>query len=127
MKQQKDDFLHFMAVDAWQMARKTPEVPSDPSPHSLLKRRWLLARLFLQADPTWLVAPDDIIKTLRTFITLRKAEFYVPLLEDTKRMQLLKTEDAQALCEYAKEIGSDLAVATMCKAFFAPPPPRAEA
>ena len=81
----------------------------------------------MQADPTWLVAPDDIIKTLQTFITLRKAEFYVPLLEDTKRMQLLKLEDAQALREYAEKIGADLAVTTICKAFFAPPPPPAEA
>ena len=108
------------------MARKTPEVPSDPSPHSPLKRRWLLARLFLQADPTWLVAKDDILKTLRTFITLSQAEFYVPLPED-KRMKLLKPEDAEALRDYAKKIGSDLAVATICKTFFAPPPPPAEA
>ena len=126
---QKDVFLRFMAVDAWQMARKTTEMPNDSSCHSALKRRWLLARLFLQADPTWLVAKDVIIETLQTFIALRvrKAEFYVPLLEDTKRMALLNIEDAQALREYAnlKKIGSNLAVATICKAFFAPPPPPA--
>ena len=40
---QKDDFLRFIAVDAWQMARKTPEVRGDPSRHSPLKRRMLLA------------------------------------------------------------------------------------
>ena len=72
---QKDDFLRFMAVDAWQMARKTPEVPNDPSRHSPLKRRLLLARLILQADPTWLVDKASIIETLQTFIVLRKAEF----------------------------------------------------
>ena len=127
VKEQPGDFLHFMAVDAWQMARKTPEVPSDPSPHSQLKHRWLLARLFLQADPNWLVTPNVIIETLRTFITLRKAEFYVPLLEDTTHMKLLQREDAEALRKYAEEIGSDLAVATICKVFFAPPPPPAEA
>ena len=95
-------------------------------PHSPLKRRWLLARLLLQADPNWLLAPNDIIETLRTFITLRKAEFYVPLLED-KRMQLLKPEDAVALREHAEKIGSNLAVATISRVFFAPPPPPPEA
>ena len=125
--QQKDDFLHFMTVDAWQMARMIPEVPSDPSPHSPLKRRWLLARLLLQADPNWLVTRDDILKTLRTFITLRKAEFYVPLLEDKTRMQLVGREDAVALCDYARDIGSDLAVATISRVFLPPPPPPAEA
>ena len=63
--QQKDDFLHFMTVDAWQMARMIPEVPSDPSPHSPLKRRWLLARLLLQADPNWLLAPNPSKRPLR--------------------------------------------------------------
>ena len=122
---QKDDFVRFMAVDAWQMARKTPEVPSDPSCHAPLKRRLLLARLFLQADPTWLVDKASIIETLQTFIALRKSEFYVPLLEDTKRMALLNLDDAQALRAYAEKTGSEFAVATVCKTFFAPPPPPA--
>ena len=122
---QKDDVLLFMAVDAWQMARKTPEVPNDPSCHAPLKCRLLLARLFLQAGPTWLVEKASIIETLQTFIVLRKAEFYAPLLEDTKRMALLDGEDALALREYAEKMDSELAVATVCKTFFAPPPPPA--
>ena len=123
MSDQKDDFLRFMALDAWQMARKTPEVPNDPSRHSPLKRRVLLARLLLQADPTWLVDKASIIETLKTFIVFRKAEFYVSLLEDTKRMALLDGEDALALREYVETVGSKLAVDTVCKTFFAPPPP----
>ena len=30
VEQQQDDFLHFITVDSWQMARMIPEVPSDP-------------------------------------------------------------------------------------------------
>ena len=93
MSDQKDDFLRFMEVDARQMARKTPEVPNDPSCHALLKHRLLLARLFLQADPTWLVEKASIIETLQTLIVFRKAEFYVPVLEDSKRMALLDRSD----------------------------------
>ena len=125
MSDQKDDFLRFMAVDAWQMSRKTPEVPNDPSCHAPLKCRLLLARLFLQADPTWLVDRASKIETIQTFIVLRKAESYVPLLEDTKRMALLDGGDALALREYAEKMGSELAVATVCKTLFAPPPPPA--
>ena len=127
VSEQKDDFLLFMAVDAWQMARKTPEVPNDPSCHAPLKCRLLLARLFLQAGPTWLVEKASIIETLQTFIVLRKAEFYVPLLQDTKRMALLDGGDALELREFAEKMGSELAVATVCKTFFAPPPAPASA
>ena len=41
-------------------------------------------------------------------------------------MQLLKPEDAEALREHAEKIGSDLAVATISRVFFAPPPPSPE-
>ena len=45
-------------------------------------------------------------------------------------MQLVLREDAVALRDYAKEIGSDLAVDTshtICKVFLPPPPHPAEA
>ena len=122
---QRDDFLRLKAVDAWQMARKTPEVRDDPSRHSPLKRRVLLTRLLLEADPTWLVDKASIIETLQTFIVFHKAEFYVTLLEDTKRMALLNSEDALALREYTEKVGSKLAVDTVWKTFFAPPQPPA--
>ena len=99
---QKDDFLCFIAVDAWQMARKTPEVRDDPSRHSPLKRRVLLAKLLLESDPDWLVEKASIIEFLQAFRVLRKAEFYGPLLEDTKRMALLDGEDALALRAFTK-------------------------
>ena len=57
-------FDRFIAVDAWQMARKTQdsghggqEVCDDPSPHSPPKRRVLLAKLLSEADPKWLIEP----------------------------------------------------------------------
>ena len=40
-------------------------------------------------------------------------------------MALLNGEDALALHEYAEKVGSKLAVDTVCKTFFAPPPPPA--
>ena len=121
---QKDDFLRFMAVDAWQMARKTPEVPNDPSCHSPLKRHLLLARaarLFLKAEPTWLVDKASIIETLKTFIVFRKAEFYVTLLEDTKRMALRDSADALALREYAEKVAASSRW-TRCARRFSPRP-----
>ena len=84
-----------------------------------------MAKLLLEADPTWLVEKASIIETLQAFIGLRKAEFYGPLLEETKHMALLNIEDAVALREYAENVGSKLAVDTVCKTFFAPPPPQA--
>ena len=90
--------------------------------HAQLKRRLVLARLL---DPTWLVEKVSIIETLQTFIVLSKAEFYVQLLEDTKRMALLDGKDALELRWYSEKMGSELAVATVCKTFFAPPPPPA--
>ena len=127
---QKDDFLHFMAVDAWKTARKTQEVPNDPSCHAQLKRRLLLARLFLQADPTWLVEKVSIIETLQTFIVLSKAEFYVPvvpLLEDTKRMALLDGGDALELREFARRRWAASSRWPRCARRFSPRPrPRLE-
>ena len=79
----------------------------------------------MQADPTWLVDKASIIETLKTFIVFRKAEF--TLLEDTKRMALLESEDALALRAYAEKVGSKLEVDTVYKTFFAPPPPPASA
>ena len=79
----------------------------------------------MQADPTWLVEKVSIIETLQTFIVLSKAEFYVQLLEDTQRMALLDGKDALELRWYSEKMGSELAVATVCKTFFAPPPPPA--
>ena len=81
----------------------------------------------MEADPTWLVDKASIIKTIQTFIVFRKADFYVTLLEDTTRMALLNSEDALALRECAEKVGSKLAVDTVCKTFFAPPPPPASA
>ena len=79
----------------------------------------------MEADPTCLVDKASIIETLQTFIVFRKAEFYVTLLEDTKRMALLNSEDALALREYTEKVGSKLAVDTVWKTFFAPPQPPA--
>ena len=42
-------------------------------------------------------------------------------------MHLVSREDAEALRAHAEKIGSDLAVATISRVFFAPPPPPAEA
>ena len=75
---EKDGFLLFIAVDAWQMARETPEARDDPSPHSPLKRRMLLAKLLLEADPTWLIEPAHIIEALQAVIVYIKSEFYGP-------------------------------------------------
>ena len=44
---EKEGLLHFITVDGWRMARKTPEARDDPSPHSPLKRRVLLAEAAL--------------------------------------------------------------------------------
>ena len=70
-------FLRFIAVDAWQMARETPEVRDDPSPHSPLKRRVLLAKLLLEADSKWLIEPAlrVIVEAVEAFIVHRKLEF----------------------------------------------------
>ena len=40
-------------------------------------------------------------------------------------MALLNLDDAQVLRAYAEKTGSEFAVATVCKTFFAPPPPPA--
>ena len=84
-----------------------------------------LGEAVLAGGPDLLVEKAGIIETLQTFIVLRKAELYVPLLEDTKHTALLYVEDAQALLEYAEKMGSELAVAKVGKTFFAPPPPLA--
>ena len=73
-------------TDAWKMASKTPEVPNDPSRHCPLKRRFLLARLLLAADATWLAEKALVVEALKTSLVFRKAEFYRPLREDKTRM-----------------------------------------
>ena len=118
---QKDGFLRLITVDAWQMARKTPEVPNDPSCHSPLKRRLLLARLLLASDATWLAEKALVVEALKTFIVFRKAEFYRPLLEDTTRMAMLDANDKAQLRAYAAEVGSSMALGMVDKAFFASP------
>ena len=116
-------FLTYIMADAWKMARKTPEVPNDPSCHSPLKRRWLLARLLLAADATWLAEKGLVVEALMTFIICRKAEFCSPLLEDKTRMAILDENDKVQLRAYAVDMGSELAVQLVNKAFFASPLP----
>ena len=101
----KADFLSFITVDAWQMARETPEVHDDPSPHAPLKCHKVLAKLLLEADPTWLVEKASIIEALKSFIVFCKLELYGPLFNDAKRMDLLDCEDALALRAYAEKHG----------------------
>ena len=120
---EKDGFLRFIMADAWQMASKTQEVPNDPSCHSPLKRRLLLARLLLAADVTWLAEKALVVDALKTFIVCSKAEFYRPLLEDQTRMAMLDANDKVQLRANAADMGSELAVKLVDKAFFAPPLP----
>ena len=123
---QKDDFLRFIAVDVGQMASKTREArdASNTSPHAPLKCRVLLAKLLLEADPTWLVEKASIIETLQAFIVFRKPEFSCPLLDDAKHMAMLDSEDALALRAYAEKVGSKLAAEVMGR--FSPHPRRPE-
>ena len=79
----------------------------------------------MESDLDWLVEKSSIIETLQAFIVLCKAEFYGPLLEDTKCMALLDNEDALALRVYSEKVGSKLGAEMVSKTFFAPPPPPA--
>ena len=99
------------------MANKTPEVPNDPSRHSPLKRRWLLARLLLAADAKWLTEKGLIVEALKTFIVFRKVEFYGPLLADENRMKILDDDDKVQLRTHAASVSSPMAVDMVNKAF----------
>ena len=52
-----------------------------------------LGEAVLAGGPDLLVEKAGIIETLQTLIVFRKAEFYVPVLEDSKRMALLDRSD----------------------------------
>ena len=118
---EKAGFLRFIMTDAWQMASKTPEVPNDPSRHCPLKRRFLLAKLLLAADATWLAEKGLIMEALKTFIVFRKAEFYSPLLEDKTRMRILDDNDKVQLRAHEATVGSPMAMGMVDKAFPASP------
>ena len=93
-------------------------MPNDPSCHSPLKRRWLLARLLLAADAKWLTEKGLIIEALKTFIAFRKVEFYGPLLADENRMKILDDDDVKnELRTHAATVGSPMAVDMVNKAF----------
>ena len=116
---EKDGFLHFIMTDVWLMANKTPEVPNDPSRHSPLKRRWLLARLLLEADATWLNEKGLVVEALMTFIACRRVEFYGSLLADENRMKILADDDEvqDRLRVRAVMVGSEMALDKVNKAF----------
>ena len=105
------------------MARETPEVRDDPSPHAPLKRRMLLAKLLLEADPTWLIERALFIKALQAFIGFCRSEFYGPLLDDKKRTDLLEGNDKVQLRAHAVSVGSTVAVGLVDNAFSASPVP----
>ena len=94
-------------------------MPNDPSRHSPLKRRWLLARLLLAADATWLKEKGLIVEALKTFIAFHKVEFYGPLLADEKRMKILADDDdvKNELRTHAATVGSQMALDKVNKAF----------
>ena len=122
---EKEGLLHFITVDGWRMARKTPEARDDPSPHSPLKRRVLLAKLLLEADPTWLVEKASIIEALQAFIVCQLPQVRVlwPAARRAKRMALLTSEDALELRAYVENVGSKVAAEMVGQKVFAPPPP----
>ena len=82
-----------------------------------------MARLLLEADPTWLADKGLVMEALMTFIICSKAKFYSPLLEDKTRMKMLEENDKVQLRAYAVDMGSELALQLVDKAFLASPLP----
>ena len=82
-----------------------------------------MARLLLEADPTWLADKGLVMEALMTFIICSKAKFYSPLLEDKTRTAILDENDKVQLRAYAATVGSSMALGMVDKAFFALPLP----
>ena len=80
-----------------------------------------MARLLLET--TWLAEKGLVMDAFMTVFICRKAELYSPLLEDETRMKMLDDNDKVQLRAYAVEMGSELAVQLVDKAFFASPLP----
>ena len=77
----------------------------------------VLAKLLLEADPTWLIEQALIIEALKSFIVFCKLELYGPLFNDANRMDMLTGNDKVQLRAYAVAVGSTVTVGWVDKAF----------